>query len=71
MFIDVIFPGWVQRAVLGTAEDVAGYTKAHDKALAYEFDVLVSGHLTRPGDRPNAENSKAYILELDRSRTEA
>ncbi|KAF2664360.1 Metallo-hydrolase/oxidoreductase [Microthyrium microscopicum] len=71
ILIDIIFPGWVPYSALGATENVAGYIKAHDQALAYDFDVIVTGHLTRSGNRKDVEISKAYVLDLEQTCTEA
>lgn len=62
--IDIIWPGWVPFTQLGYAEDVPGFIQAHDDILAYDFDVLIAGHLSRPGTRQDVETQKAYIADL-------
>jgi glyoxylase-like metal-dependent hydrolase (beta-lactamase superfamily II) len=51
MLVDVIYPGWVPYKNLGVAVDVPGFVAAHRQALAYPFDTLVAGHVSRPGTR--------------------
>lgn len=51
MLVDVVYPGWMPYKNLGIAEDVPGYIQSHHDALAYDFDVLVAGHVDRLGTR--------------------
>lgn len=67
MMIDIIWPGWVPFTQLGYAEDVPGFIQAHDDILAYDFDVLIAGHLSRPGTRQDVETQKAYITDLQKN----
>jgi glyoxylase-like metal-dependent hydrolase (beta-lactamase superfamily II) len=51
MLIDVIYPGWMPYKNLGVTVDVPGFVDAHRKVLGYDFEVLVAGHVSRPGTR--------------------
>lgn len=62
--IDVFFPGWVPFLGLAVAEDVPAFYAAHDQALAYDFEVLVAGHLGRTATREDVERQKEYILDV-------
>jgi glyoxylase-like metal-dependent hydrolase (beta-lactamase superfamily II) len=64
MVVDIIYPGWVPFTNLGMAEDVQGFVDAHDATLAYDFKVLVGGHLSRPGTRADVETQKEYVTDL-------
>ncbi len=64
MLVDIVYPGWVPFTNLGMAEDVQGFIDAHDDALKYNFDVLVGGHLSRPGTRADVETQKSYVQDL-------
>jgi glyoxylase-like metal-dependent hydrolase (beta-lactamase superfamily II) len=64
MLVDVIFPGWVPFRNLAVANDVHEFINAHDTILAYDFEVLVCGHLTRPGNRGDVEAQREYVLNL-------
>ena len=46
------------------AEDVQGYVEAHRQALAYDFDVLVAGHVNRLGSRRDVEVSAEFAEDL-------
>jgi len=64
MLVDVIFPGWVPFRNLAVANDVHEYLRAHDLLLAYDFDVIVCGHLTRYGTRADVETQREYVQQL-------
>jgi glyoxylase-like metal-dependent hydrolase (beta-lactamase superfamily II) len=64
MLVDVIFPGWVPFRNLAVANDVHEFIKAHDTVLSYDFDVMICGHLTRPGTRGDVEAQREYIQNL-------
>ena len=64
MLVDVIFPGWVPFSNLALSAFVPGYIKAHEQALAYDFDHLVSGHVTRPGTPEDVRVQLEYLTDL-------
>jgi glyoxylase-like metal-dependent hydrolase (beta-lactamase superfamily II) len=64
MVVDIVYPGWVPFTNLGMAEDVQGFIDAHDAILTYDFDVLVGGHLSRPGTRADVEVQREYLRDL-------
>ena len=64
MLVDVIFPGWVPFRNLAIANDVHDYLRAHDLLLAYDFDVIVCGHLTRHGTRDDVVTQREYVRQL-------
>ena len=64
MLVDVIYPGFMPYKDLGIAEDVQGWTEAHRQALAYDFDVLVAGHVNRLGTRKDVEVSAELAGDL-------
>ncbi|SAL87121.1 Carbapenem-hydrolyzing beta-lactamase BlaB-1 precursor [Caballeronia terrestris] len=64
MLVDVIFPGWVPFRSLAIANDVHEFIGAHDLLLAYDFDVMVCGHLTRYGTRADVETQREYVGHL-------
>jgi glyoxylase-like metal-dependent hydrolase (beta-lactamase superfamily II) len=71
MLVDVIFPGWVPFAYLAISTNVPGWVTAHDKALAYPFETLIGGHLTRLGTRADVAVQQEYITDLRREVTAA
>ncbi|HEV7709481.1 MAG TPA: MBL fold metallo-hydrolase [Asanoa sp.] len=64
MLVDVIFPGWVPFSNLALSADVPGFIKAHEQALAYEFDTMVTGHVTRPGTPDDVRVQIEYMTDL-------
>jgi glyoxylase-like metal-dependent hydrolase (beta-lactamase superfamily II) len=64
MLVDVIFPGWVPFSNLALSAYVPGYIQVHEQALAYDFDHLVSGHVTRPGTPEDVRVQLEYMTDL-------
>jgi glyoxylase-like metal-dependent hydrolase (beta-lactamase superfamily II) len=64
MLVDVVYPGYMPYKNLGITEDVQGYIEAHRQLLAYDFDTLVAGHVTRAGTRADVETSLEFVLDL-------
>ena len=71
MVVDVFFPGWSPFKDLAVAESVPGYLSIHDATLAYEFDTLISGHLTRLGTREDVTIQREYLLEMQANAAQA
>ncbi len=71
MLVDIIFPGWVPFAYLGVSQSVPGYIDACDKALEFDFEHFVGGHLTRSGTREDVIAAKEYVLDLKANCEEA
>ncbi|MEU5789649.1 MBL fold metallo-hydrolase [Micromonospora purpureochromogenes] len=70
MLVDVIFPGWVPFSNLAVSANIPGFVTAQEQALAYPFDKLVGGHVTRPGTPDDVRTQIEYLNDL-RSSTEA
>ncbi len=64
MLVDVVFPGWTPFKDLAIAEDVPAFIEIHDDILKFDFDVLVSGHLTRLGTPEDVQAQKEYITDI-------
>lgn len=64
MLVDVIFPGWVPFANLALSAYVPGFIQMHERALDYDFDHLVSGHVTRPGTAEDIRIQLEYMNDL-------
>jgi glyoxylase-like metal-dependent hydrolase (beta-lactamase superfamily II) len=64
MLVDAIFPGWVPFSNLSLSAFVPGVLKLHDQAMAYDFDHMVTGHVTRPGTPEDVRTQRDYFLEL-------
>jgi hypothetical protein len=55
MAIDTLPPGSAQFMDFDLTADFHDYLEMFDKVLAYDFDVLVGGHLGFPGIRHDVE----------------
>jgi glyoxylase-like metal-dependent hydrolase (beta-lactamase superfamily II) len=64
MLVDVIFPGWVPFSNLALSAFVPGYIRVHEQVLAYEFDQLVGGHVTRTGTPEDVRVQLEYLEDL-------
>ena len=64
MVIDVLAPGYVPFRGLDLTTDVHGYRKIFDTILSYDFDIIVTGHLTKLGTLEDVELTKAYVEDL-------
>jgi glyoxylase-like metal-dependent hydrolase (beta-lactamase superfamily II) len=64
MLVDVIFPGWVPFSNLALSAFVPGFIKLHEDALKYDFDRLVSGHVTRTGTPDDVRVQLEYMTDL-------
>ena len=64
MLVDVIFPGWVPFSNLALSAYIPGFIQLHEQALTYEFDHLVSGHVTRPGIPEDVRVQLEYMTDL-------
>ena len=64
MVVDVIYPGWVPFRRLALSTDVQGWYEAHETVLSFDFDILVGGHLTRLGNRADAELGLEYVNDI-------
>lgn len=64
MVIDTIFPGWVPFWQAAITHDIGGYYKALDEINAYDFDVLVAGHLTRLGTKNDVQDYIDFFADV-------
>ena len=64
MCVDLFYPGWVPFANIAMSKDVPGFVAHHDYALELDFEHLISGHLTRLGDRRDVELGREYIHDV-------
>ncbi|MEO3972939.1 MBL fold metallo-hydrolase [Streptomyces sp. CAU 1734] len=67
MVVDVVFPGWVPFRGVSFSQDLPGSIAAHDTALRYSWDTLVSGHVGRLGTRADVRLQQRYIADLEAS----
>jgi glyoxylase-like metal-dependent hydrolase (beta-lactamase superfamily II) len=64
MAIDTLPPGSAQFMDLDLTADFGDYLGMFDQVLAYDFDVLVGGHLGFPGTRHDVEVARDYTLDV-------
>ncbi|CAF0966059.1 unnamed protein product [Didymodactylos carnosus] len=64
MLCDVVYPGWFPFDELAYARDIAGFIKAHDTILTYDFQTFIGGHVSRLGTRRDVEVQKDYVSDL-------
>lgn len=64
MAVDIVYPGWMPYKNLGVAVDIPGFVAAHRQILAYDFETLVAGHVSRPGRRADVDTQIALLKDL-------
>jgi glyoxylase-like metal-dependent hydrolase (beta-lactamase superfamily II) len=64
MAIDTLAAGYVPFMNFDLTSNFHNYLKLFDELLAYDFDVLVPGHLTSLATREDVLQSKAYTLDV-------
>jgi len=64
MLVDVIYPGWVPFANIAMSKHIPGFMAHHDHALEYDFDTMITGHLTRLGTRKDVETQREYMHDI-------
>ena len=67
MAIDTLPPGSAQFMDFDLTADFHDYLGMFDRVLAYDFDVLVGGHLGFPGTRQDVEAARDYTLDVYRT----
>ena len=64
MAIDTLAPGYVPFMNFDLTLNMHAYLKMFDQILAYDFDVLVAGHLTSLGTRQDVIDNKNYAMDV-------
>ena len=64
MAVDTLAAGHVPFMDFDLSMNLHEYLKVFDRLLAYDFDVLVPGHLTYLADRADVQMSKDYALDV-------
>ncbi len=64
MAIDTLAPGYVPFMNFDLTTNMHDYMQMFDKLLAYDFDVLVTGHLTSLGNRQDVIDTKNYTFDV-------
>ncbi len=62
--IDIVAPGWVAFKGCDSSDNLSGWMQAHDQILAYDFDAVVCGHVSRYGTREDVLAGKEYSQDL-------
>jgi glyoxylase-like metal-dependent hydrolase (beta-lactamase superfamily II) len=69
--IDIASPGWVTFRDCDSSENLSGYVDAHHQILQYDFKTLVSGHVSKLGDKNDVLENIEYLEDLMRFAREA
>lgn len=64
MLVDVIYPGWVPFANIAMSKHVPGFLDHHDKTLEFDFEKMITGHLTRLGTREDVLTQREYMADI-------
>ena len=64
MLVDVIYPGWVPFANIAMSKHIPGFLDHHDQALEFDFDKMITGHLTRLGTREDVLTQREYMRDI-------
>ena len=67
MAIDTLPPGYAQFQDFDLTADFHDYLEMFDRVLAYDFDVVVGGHLGFPGNRNDVQVARDYTLDVYRT----
>jgi len=62
--IDIASPGWVTFRDCDSSESMSGYVEAFDHILTYDFNTLISGHVSKTGGRDDVIEGREYLLDL-------
>jgi len=65
--VDTMPPGFAQFMDFDLTVDFYDYLAMFDQLLAYDFDVLVGGHLGFPGNRNDVQVAKEYTMDVYRT----
>lgn len=64
MAVDTVVAGHVPFMDFDLTTNMHSYLKVFDEVLAYDFDVLVAGHLTYLAGRADVEETKEYAYDV-------
>ena len=67
MAVDTITPGEAPFAGFGATAHIGEYMKLFDEVLAYEFDLILSGHVSVLGTRADWIEAKEYVFDVRNS----
>ena len=64
MAVDTLAPGYVPFLDFDLTRNMHEYLKVFDELLAYDFDVLITGHLTSLGNRQDVIDTKNFTMDV-------
>jgi hypothetical protein len=64
MAVDTVTPGEVPFMNFGATSDFGRYAGIFDKLLAFDFDVLVPGHISVLGTRQDVIDTRDYTFDV-------
>jgi glyoxylase-like metal-dependent hydrolase (beta-lactamase superfamily II) len=62
--IDIASPAWVTFRDCDSSENLSGWEEAHHQVLGYDFDTLISGHVSRLGNHDDVEEGIEYVDDI-------
>ena len=62
--IDIASPGWVTFRDCDSSENMSVSVDAFDQILGYDFDTVVSGHVSKTGGRQDGIEGRDYLQQL-------
>ena len=65
MLVDIVNPGWAPVYQSNLTEDVQGYVKAPETALAYPWKHFIGGHMGRLGTRDDIALHQRYMADIE------
>jgi glyoxylase-like metal-dependent hydrolase (beta-lactamase superfamily II) len=71
MLVDIVNPGWAPVYQSNLTEDVQGYVKAPETALAYPWKHFIGGHMGRLGDREDIALHQRYMADIEAASRQA
>lgn len=69
--IDIASPGWITFREGDSSDNLSGFVQAHYQILDYDFKTLISGHVSRLGNRDDVIEGIEYLEDLVRFSREA
>lgn len=64
MAVDTITPGEAPFMGFGATADIGEYLKFFDEVLEYDFDIILSGHVSILGNRADVVEAKKYAFDV-------
>jgi len=64
MAVDTITPGEAPFMGFGATADIGEYLKFFDEVLRYDFDIILSGHVSILGNRDDVVEAKEYAFDV-------